>query len=157
MVARLCVVIILFSVSLSGETARDWASLGHTPAISQGTEIQAKTTDNKRYQGQFKAADDEALVMIIAGGEQRVPRATVARVSVKREGRRLRHTLIGLAIGAAGGIALGAIADARCTGNCIEGKTPLGKEVGTGLGAVIGAIIGVALPTGGWHEVYRAP
>jgi hypothetical protein len=147
----------LFSASLYGQPAHDWARLGHTPAISEGAEIEARTTDNKRYRGEFKAADDEALVMIVASNEQRLARATVSRVSVKRPGRRLRNTLIGLAIGAAGGISLGAIADARCTGNCIEGKTPLGKEVGTGLGALIGAIIGVALPTGGWHEVYRAP
>jgi len=157
MIIRLSIATTLFSAALFGETAHEWASLGHTPAISAGTEIQAKTIDNKRYQGQFKAADDEALVMIIAGSEQRLARATVARVSVKKEGHRLRHTLIGLAIGAAGGLTLGAIADARCTGKCIEGKNPLGKEVGTPLGLLIGAIIGVALPTGGWREVYRAP
>jgi len=149
--------VVASSGLLRGQPAHDWASLGHTPAISAGTEIQARTTGNKRYRGQFKAADEDALVMIVANDEQRLPRATVSRVSVKKPGHRLRNVLIGLGIGAAAGLSLGAIADARCTGKCIEGTTPLGKEVGTPLGLLIGAIIGVALPTGGWREVYRAP
>jgi hypothetical protein len=120
-------------------------------------EIEARTTDNKRYRGKFISADDESLVMTTANGDRRLARATVSRVSVKKPGHRLRNLLIGLGIGAAAGLTLGAVADARCTGNCIEGKRPLGKEAGTPLGALIGAIIGIALPTGGWREVYRAP
>jgi hypothetical protein len=160
MIARLtmiCFAAALFSDSMCGQSARDWASLAHTPAISEGTEIEARTTDNKSYRGQFKAADDDALVITTGSGEQRLARATVSRVSVKKPGRRLRNTLIGLGIGAAAGLTLGAIADARCTGNCVEGKTPLGKEFGTAFGSLIGSIIGVALPTGGWREVYRTP
>ena len=97
------------------------------------------------------------MVMTTASGEQRLARVTVLRVSVKEPGHRGRNTLIGLAIGAASGLTLGAVADARCTGKCIEGNRPLGKEVGTALGGLIGAIIGVAIPTGGWREVFRAP
>jgi hypothetical protein len=160
MIARLtliCFAAVLFSASMRAQPTRDWASLGHTPTITAGAEIEARTTDKKRYRGQFRAADDDALVLTTASGEQRLARATVSRVSVKKPGHRLRNTLIGLGIGAAAGLTLGAIADARCTGDCIEGKTPLGKEAGTGLGALIGTIIGVAVPTGGWREVYRAP
>jgi hypothetical protein len=147
----------LFCVSMYGQPAHDWASLGRAPAISTGTEIQVRTTGDKRYRGQFIAAVEDALIMHTASGEQRLARATVSRVSVKKPGHRLRNTLIGLGIGAAGGLTLGAVADARCTGNCVEGNRPLGKEFGTALGALIGTIIGVALPTGGWSEVYRAP
>jgi hypothetical protein len=146
-----------FCATMGAQTIHDWASLGHTPAIAAGIRIEIGTAGNNRLRGQFKSADDEGLVMTTASGEQRIARATILRVSVKSPGHRLRHMLIGLGIGAAGGLTLGAVADARCTGNCIEGKTPLGKEVGTGLGALIGTIIGVALPAGGWREVYRAP
>lgn len=145
-----------FSALMHGQPARDWASLGHTPVISAGTEIEARTTANKRYRGQFKAVDDDTLVLSIASGEQRLTRATVSRVSVKKRRHRLQNMLIGLGIGAAAGLTLGAIADARCTGKCVEGTTPLGKYAGTALGSLIGTIIGVALPTGGWREVYRA-
>jgi len=153
----LCCAAASFSPLLSAQPARDWASLGRSPAISTGMDIQVRTTDNKRHRGQFKAAEDDALVITTPSGEQRLPRAMVSRVALKTPDHRLRNTLIGLAVGAAAGLSLGAVADARCTGNCAEGKTPLGKEVGTGLGAVIGTIIGVALPTGGWRDVYRTP
>lgn len=155
-VARICFAAALFSASMRGQPAHDWASLGHTPALFAGAEIEVRA-DNKRYRGQFQAAGDDALVMIVANSEQRLPRATVSRVSVKKPGHRLRNMLIGLGAGAAGGLILGTVADARCTGKCIEGTTPLGKEVGTPLGLLIGAVIGVALPTGGWREVYRGP
>jgi hypothetical protein len=154
--ATICFAAAVFSASMCGQPAHNWASLGRAPAISAGTEIQARTTDHKHYRGEFKSADDEALIMTTATGEQRLPRATVSQVSVRKPGHRLRNTLIGLGVGIAVGLTLGAIVDARCTGNCVEGKTPLGKEAGTGLGALIGTIIGVALPTGGWREVYRA-
>jgi len=32
----------------------------------------------------------------------------------------------------------------------------LGKEVLTPLGALAGAVVGALIPTGGWHDVYRA-
>jgi hypothetical protein len=160
MIARLlpaCLAAAVFCASICAQSARDWVSLGHATEISAGAEIEARTTGNKRYRGQFKAADGDALVMTTASGEQRLARGTVSRVSVKTQGHRGRNTLIGLGIGAAAGLTLGAVADARCTGKCIEGNRPLGKEVGTALGALIGTIIGVAIPTGGWREVYRAP
>jgi hypothetical protein len=89
--------------------------------------------------------------------EQRLARATGWRVSVKTQAHRLRNTLPGFGIGATAGLTLGTIADARCTGKCIEGNEPLGKEVGTPFGALVGIIIGVVIPTGGWREIYRAP
>jgi hypothetical protein len=153
----ICAAALIFSAATWAQPARDWLSLGHAPEISAGAEIEARTAGNKRYRGQFNAADADALVMTTASGQQRLARATVVRVSVKKPGHRGRNTLIGLGIGAAAGLTLGAVADARCTGKCIEGNMPLGKEIGTPFGALIGAIIGVAIPTGGWREVYRAP
>lgn len=160
MIARLtsiCFAAALFGSSIYAQPAHNWASLGHTPAVSAGAGIEARTTNGKRYRGQFTFVNDDALVMTTASGEQRLTRAAVSRVSVKKPGHRGRNTLIGLGIGAAAGLTLGAVADSRCTGNCIEGNRPLGKEVGTPLGALIGTLIGVALPTGGWREIYRAP
>ncbi len=144
----------LFLAPVFGQAPADWASLRQTTGA---TRIKVKISDNKTYTGQFKSAEADTLVMTASKGEQSFPRAMVLRVSVRKPSHRGRNTLIGLAIGAAGGLTLGAIADARCTGNCIEGNHAYGKEIGTGLGAVIGTIIGVALPTGGWREVYRAP
>lgn len=152
----LYVAMALLGAPIHGQTSNAWENLGKTPVIAAGTEIEARTVDHKRYRGEFVAAESDTLVISTSGGEQRLPRASVSRVSVKKPSHRLRNTLIGLGIGVGGGLTLGAVADARCTGKCVEGKTPLGKLVGTPLGALIGTIIGVALPTGGWREVYRA-
>ena len=154
-VGRICCAAALCSLSIFGQTSRDWATLGHSPVIAAGTEIEARTTDSKRYRGHFESATDDALVISTDAGDQRLPRATVSRVSIRKPSHRLRNTAIGFGVGTAAGLSLGAIADARCTGKCIEGNTPWGKYAGTALGALIGTIIGVAIPTGGWHEVYR--
>ncbi len=154
---RICFLAALFYAPLCGATVRDWSKLGNAPGLSAGAEIEARTTDNKRYRGQFRRSDNEALVIATTSGEQRLARATVSRVLVKTQGHRLRNTLLGFGIGAAGGLILGTIADARCTGKCIEGNEPLGKEAGTPFGALVGIIIGVVIPTGGWREIYRAP
>ena len=70
----------------------------------------------------------------------------------------MRHALIGLGIGAAGGLGLGAGIDAGCNPHaflgCLAGPN-FGKEVLTPVGAVIGFGIGAVLPAGGWREVYR--
>jgi hypothetical protein len=73
------------------------------PHLSPGADHHRATGGRVRSrQRPIAAADDDTLVMFIAGSEQRLARATVGRVSVKRPGRRLRHTLMGLAISAAG-------------------------------------------------------
>jgi len=151
---RVSFIACLFLAQAFGQPSADWSALSQTPAA---TRIRIKTSDNKTYTGQFKSAQDDMLIMTASKGEQTFPRAMVLRFAVRKPSHRGRNTLIGFAIGAAGGLTLGAIADARCTGNCIEGNHAYGKEIGTGLGAVIGTIIGVALPTGGWREVYRVP
>ena len=70
----ICVAAAAFSASMCAQPARDWASLGHAPEISAGAEIEARTTGNKRYRGQFNAADGDVLVMTTASGEQRLAR-----------------------------------------------------------------------------------
>ncbi len=147
----------LFSAMLSGATTREWSSLANAPTIAAGAEIEARTTGNQRIRGHFKAADNDVLVIDTTSGEQRLARGAVSRVSVKTRGHRLRNTLIGFGIGAASGLTVGAIADARCAKNCFLSDTPFGKEVLTPLGALIGTVIGAVVPTGGWREVYRAP
>jgi hypothetical protein len=132
----------------------DWASLGRTPALSTGPEIQVRTTDGKRYRGRFQSTSDDGLVLITSSGEERLARSAIARVSVSRPGHRARNALIGLGAGAGGGLAIGAAADASCKSFCLLGNN-LGKAIFTPLGALTGLLIGALLPTGGWRDVYR--
>jgi hypothetical protein len=129
----------------------DWAAFEHSSKISISSDIQVRTIEGKSFRGRFMAADDEALRMTTANGDERLPRASVTEVSVAKHGARWKHALAGLAIGAAVGLAVGAIADSRCRSFCFG----LGAPFGAGVGLIGGAGIGAALPTSGWSVIYR--
>lgn len=153
MLARLGLV-AMFALALPAQPARDWTSLSST--LSAGSEIQVKTSGKETLRGQFASADADTLALTTSKGEQRVARAMVSRVAVKKKNHRLRNMAIGLGAGAAGGLAVGAAGDAQCNPHCFFGNN-LGKEVVTPAGAFAGLIVGLVWPTGGWREIYRAP
>jgi hypothetical protein len=133
----------------------DWNAVQSLPI---GARIRVTTTDRKIIQGAFQSAADEGLALGQSSGAEMLARSSIKSVSVKGPGHRMRHALIGLGIGAAGGLGLGAGVDASCNPHaflgCIGGPN-FGKEVLTPVGAVIGFGIGAVLPAGGWREVYR--
>jgi hypothetical protein len=97
----------------------------------------------------------ESLAINATTSQETLSRQDIRRVDLKRPGHRRRNTLIGLAIGAGTGLAVGAVADSKAGPG---GWFPdVCKEVFTPLGALVGKVVGAALPTGGWREVYRAP
>jgi hypothetical protein len=155
---RISCAVFLAGLPLSAHVSRDWAALATIPTLTVGAEIEVKTTDSKRYHGDFKSVDPEVLVMTTPSGEERLPNASVSRVSIKKIGHRGRNTLIGLGIGAAVGVIWGAIGDsnAGCKGFCIS-LSPWGKIIGATGGGLTGTIVGAVLPTGGWRTVYQAP
>ena len=75
-------------------------------------------------------------------------------VSVKKGGHRKRNALIGLAVGAGAGLAIGLAT--RPGPNQIT-VIPAGAVVGglTAAGAIVGAIVGVVIPSAGWREIYK--
>jgi hypothetical protein len=154
---RVSLVVFLAVSPLAARVSHDWASLANTPSLTVGAEIEVRTTDSKRYEGDFKSADADVLVMTTPSGEERMPHASVARVSIKKIEHRGRNTLIGLGIGATAGLIFGLIVDsnAGCKGFCLS-ISPWGKVVGTTGGGLIGTIVGAVLPTGGWRAVYQA-
>src|ERR1022692_1130371 len=101
-----------------------------------------------------------SLSQVAPGTEIRVALSggrTVRGSLVKRKGHRGRNALIGAAIGAGGGLAIGAAVDRHDSGKGLNFFPNGGKAVLTPLGAIIGAVVGVAIPSGGWHDIYRAP
>lgn len=107
--------------------------------------------DGKSFRGQLQSTSDESLIMVAASSQQTLARAQITKVATKRESHRGRNALIGLGVGAGGGLAVGAGVDHGDHGWFQN----IGKEVFTPLGALVGVIVGVAWPTGGWHDVYR--
>ena len=137
----------------------DWSSLGAGNSIPANAEIRVKTTDGREHRGRFQSVSDTALAVQTRNGAEELARPSVSRVSVKRKGHRLRHAMIGLAIGAGAGLGAGAGIDAGSScknsfGPCFPNA---GKAILTPLGALLGLGVGALLPSGGWDEVYRAP
>jgi hypothetical protein len=152
-------VLILGMSSYGGvDTAPSQAKWDNLKQLSVGQEIQVVQNDTKSIRGSFRSFNDAAIVIGLAAGEQTINRQSILRVSSKGQGHRLRNALIGAGVGAGTGLGVGAAMDSHkpCTGFCVNILPNGGKEIGTPLGAIGGALVGAALPTGGWHEIYRA-
>jgi len=123
--------------------------------LSPGQEIRVVLKDAKSYQGEFQSLSDNGITLRQPGGEQTLARQDILRVSTKGKKHRGRNALIGAAAGAGAGLGIGEALD-RQSQNTIIPLHRWGIAVGAPLGALLGAGGGALLPTGGWHNVYRA-
>jgi hypothetical protein len=142
-----------------GDDNKNQANWDRLKQLSAGEEIQVVETDAKSNRGSFQNVSDQSIVVSTATGQKTVGRSSILRVSTRGQKHRMRNALIGGGIGAGVGLGIGAAADAhnnKCAGLCFDILPNGGKEIATPLGAIIGAIVGAVIPTGDWHEVYRA-
>jgi len=117
----------------------------------------------KSYQGEFESLSDDGITLRQAAGGQTLARQDVLRVSWKGQNHQSRNTLIGAVVGAGAGLGIG-LAPYLVQRNCTEGPafncgSPPNAHyvvVLTPVGLLAGAVIGAVVPTGRWHEVYRA-
>lgn len=130
---------------------QDWSQVRN---LTPGTEIRVERTGGPAVRGQLRSASDESLVVAGGSAEQMLPRPQVTRVSVRGKGHRGRNALIGLAVGAGVGLVIGF---ATRPGPKQLNVVPDSEVIGglTGAGALVGAVVGVAIPTGGWRQIYR--
>ena len=127
-----------------------WANLNR---LESGSEIRVVLAGGKTLRGFLQSVSPDSLAINATTSQEALSRQEIKVVSLKRPGHRGRNTLIGLAIGAGGGLATGAVIDHGDHGWFAN----FGKAVFTPIGAIIGTVVGVAIPTGGWRVVYRAP
>lgn len=130
----------------------NWANLNQ---LVTGAEIRVTLANGKTLRGFVQGVTPESLAINATTSQETLSRQDIRRVDLKRPGHRGRNTLIGLAVGTGAGLAAGAVADAKSGPGRMFPDS--GKVVLSPLGALIGTVVGVALPTGGWREVYRAP
>jgi hypothetical protein len=130
----------------------NWANLNQLVA---GAEIRVTLANGKTLRGFMQFVTPESLAINATTSQETLSRKDIQRVALKRPGHRGRNTLIGLAIGTGAGLAAGAGVDSQA--NHSDWFPSAGKVVFTPLGAIIGTVVGVALPTGGWRDLYRAP
>ncbi len=130
----------------------NWANLNQ---LAPGSEIRVTLANGKTLRGFVQRVTPESLAINATTSQETTARQDIRRVALKKPGHRGRNTLVGLAIGTGAGLAVGAYLDSKeGSGNWFPNA---GKVVFSPLGAILGTVIGVALPTGGWHDVYRAP
>lgn len=144
-------VLLFVGAVLPNVAAAQWSRVAGLPA---GSEIRIATSGGKTLRGFLQSGTEDALVINATTSQETVARQDVKRVHLKKPGHRGRNTLIGLGIGMGGGLAAGAVVDSRTRDNWFPNA---GKAIFTAVGAIVGTVVGVAIPTGGWREVYRAP
>ena len=132
-------------------------------SLTPGQEIRVVMNNVKSYQGEFRSLSDDGITLRQAAGEQTLARKDVLRVSRKGQSHLTRNAVIGTVVGAGVGVGLGVAYYLRPR-NCTEGPlfacdgpSNLDRaKILTPVVGLAGAGIGAAIPTGGWHEVYRA-
>ncbi len=148
----LTTLLITATLSTGRSPAADWAGV---KALSPGTEVRIKLVESGAIDGRVESATETALIVDSGKGRQSVDRQQVMRVSVRTRARRKRSLLIGLAVGAAGGLAFGGAAAAVCEGSLCGGHGVALVAGSVAGAAIIGSLIGTAVAHRGWHDIYR--
>lgn len=150
-VCRVGVLLGLVAAAASGQTnISDWNAVKSTAA---GTEVRV-AAGSRTVRGKLDGITEDALVLISAKGQETFDRQQVTEVSVRKPGHRKRNTLIGLAAGSGVGLAIGIAARARP--NQLQVVSNSAVTAGfTVVGALVGTVVGVAIPSGGWREIYK--
>ena len=120
--------------------------------LRPGDDIEVVDVHMKSHLGRFASYTEEAIAFGHPGHEMIVARKDVASVK-RRQSHRRRNALVGLAIGAVCGLAVGTIKGKTYHE---QGETPVFIAVWTPIGAGVGAAAGAALPSGRQVTVYRA-
>ena len=136
-------------------TQANWDSLKQ---LAPGQQVQVVLNDAKSYGGQFQSVSDDGFVVRLGKDNQTFERQNVLRVSTRGNSHRGRNALIGLAVGASAGVIVGVASPELGQGKCAQGSciNAASAALAGFVGAAVGTGLGAVLPTGGWHDVYRA-
>ena len=148
-----CLIFLALAGSAVAQPLPDKSNWDHLSGLAAGSEIRILLANGKQVRGYLQRVTADGISINAPTSQDLVPRTEVRRVHLKRASHRRRNTLIGLGVGAGGGLVAGGILDSK-TSDFIPN---LGKIVFGSIGALLGTGVGAAWPTGGWREVYRAP
>jgi hypothetical protein len=148
--ARMIVVVPFFALAAAGKTpVSNWDDVQKLPP---GTEVRVAAGAEKALTGTLEGVTDTTLsILSVGAGRQSIEKTQIVSLSVKKPGRRLRHTLIGLGVGLVVGTAEG-LAAGNCSAGCKANQSLTAYSIAGG--AFWGALVGAAWPAGGWRKVY---
>lgn len=144
----LCAILVP-ALGMAQATQDSWDNLSQ---LTGGQKVRIVLNGAKAYTGEFRSVNETGIVVRGEAGEQVFERQNVRRVSTKGISHRGRNALIGAAV--AGGI--GAVGGGACD---YREVIPCGGTGAAMIGAISagwGAVVGALIPTGRWHDVYRA-
>ena len=147
---------VLAASNLLGQIS-DAASWQNLSRLAPGQSIEVTTKKGESLKGTFASVSEESISLERKHQNVAVPRAEVARVSLRASKRR-KYTLIGLGIGAGAGAGIGAGAGeslANASGGDFANLKPAITAVVCVIGAGVGALVGAGLGGRG-ATVYRA-
>jgi hypothetical protein len=147
-------IVALLLTALAGSAQAAAGSWDNLSQLAPGSEIRVVRAGGGTLRGFLQGATADSLAINATTSQETLLRPDIKRIELKRNGRRGRNALIGLLIGAGGGLAAGAAADHSSPDSWFPN---IGKAILTPLGAIVGTIVGMVIPTGGWREIYRAP
>ena len=149
--ARILLLAVFTASAAAQSPVGSWTSVNQ---LVPGTQVRVSLGTGKTVRGSVQAVTGDSLVIRTDKAQETLSRAQVRRIESRRASHRGRNALIGLGIGAGSGLAVGAAID---HGNHTNWFPNGGKAIVTPLGAIVGTVIGVAIPSGGWREVFRGP
>ena len=143
-------ILSMFSVSLRAQEVgkHSWENLQQ---LRVGQKIEVVDTNLKKLKGTFLSFSEEAISLRVGKDEVGVRRGDILRVSLRGKPKRWQSALVGMAIGAGAGLAIGA--SRRECGS----EDAVCKLIGTVIGAGAGAGVGAAFPfIPSYQTIYRA-
>lgn len=109
------------------------------PRTAAGQKIEVSMRKGEPARGAFVSASEMGLIVRESGGERSIARDGIRKVRVADPSRRLRNGLIGTAIGAGVGLAIGWAVCPHCANEGSAGKlTGPATALGAGIGAAGG-------------------
>jgi hypothetical protein len=146
---RGCAALLISACACHAQQKDDWQRLSSVPT---GAPLIVRDKDSGTRNGEFRSWSADTLALEIRGSEVRVARDRVLEVQSRRDSHRLRNALIGAAIGIAAGAVLNGTLGERLRnegqGESVQAWFFLGPALaGAGIGAVIAS----------YSTLYRAP
>jgi hypothetical protein len=145
---RLAMLLLAAHLSMNASAAEQGgSSWANVEQLRLGQNIRVLCSGQRSWTGRLTRVSADAVVLDVSGVERMTVRSEVLRIQVRS---RARSALIGLGIGAAGGLGVGYLAASRARLKTDE------KTAATAFGAALcaagGAGIGALVPS--WKTVY---
>jgi len=152
----------------SGQNSKGQLSRwGNLKSLARGQEILVVMNNIKSHKGKFESVSGSGIMLRQEKVELTLARKDVFRVSqMVGQDHHTRNAVAGMVVGAGAGLVTGLIANhviwshVNCTLGpdfaCGYPPNPHWGYILTPVGGLAGAALGSLLPTGGWHDVYRA-